>query len=165
MSRYPSLLPYSPHAAFKALRVLTLNGLALRPGDPIDTTGVPERRLRFLYEQRMIAPLGPDDPVPVRHAGGGQSEGIAGAAGDEGGQADGETAGAEGSAPADAAEPLLPGEAAPAEAVAAASASWRVQKAGLGGWHVVDARGAPVGPAHRTKAAAEQALAALITEG
>lgn len=59
MSRFIQPLPFSPHYDFVAARVVTINGQNLVPGDPVDTSDLSVRRLRQMYENRMITPVAP----------------------------------------------------------------------------------------------------------
>ena len=68
--RFP--LPFSPLYDFVATRSFTLNGVELKAGDPIDKSGLSNRRLEQLYTQRQIKPVPPDqvpaDDAPVLDA-------------------------------------------------------------------------------------------------
>lgn len=46
--------PFHPGSTFNATRPFTMNGVNYAAGDRVDTTGVPDRTLRALYEQRKI---------------------------------------------------------------------------------------------------------------
>lgn len=59
MSRFIQPLPFSPLYDFVAARVVTINGQNLIPGDPVDKEGLGERRLRQMYESRIITPVAP----------------------------------------------------------------------------------------------------------
>lgn len=63
--RFP--LPFSPLYDFVATRSFTLNGVELKAGDPVDKSGLSNRRLEQLYTQRQIKPV-PPDQVPVEEA-------------------------------------------------------------------------------------------------
>lgn len=65
MSRYADKLPFSPHYDFQARKVMTLNGRAYVPGETIDKEGLGDRRLRQLYDFRMITPTAPEQLPPV----------------------------------------------------------------------------------------------------
>ena len=56
---YRSLPKFNPEARFIANRAFLFNGQRLHPGDLVE--GVPERRLRQLYERRDVgvAPAAP----------------------------------------------------------------------------------------------------------
>lgn len=56
---YRSLPKFNPEARFIANRAFTFNGRRLSPGEPI--IGIPERRLRQLYEVRQVA-IAPEEP-------------------------------------------------------------------------------------------------------
>lgn len=63
MSRFYQPLPFSAAYAFVASKPVTLNGQVLVPGDPIDKAGLNPRRLRQLYEARIISPVAaPEQP-------------------------------------------------------------------------------------------------------
>ena len=49
---YRSLPKFNPEARFVANRAFLFNGLQLQPGDAVE--GVPQRRLRQLFEARMV---------------------------------------------------------------------------------------------------------------
>lgn len=70
MSRFIQPLPFSPLYDFVAARVVTINGQNLNPGDPVDKEGLGERRLRQMYESRIITPVAPEViPVPTNKKG------------------------------------------------------------------------------------------------
>ena len=60
MSRFYQPLPFSTAYDFVAAKPVTLNGAVLNPGDPVDKEGLSPRRLRQLYEARIISPKAPD---------------------------------------------------------------------------------------------------------
>lgn len=64
MSRFIQPLPFSPHYDFVAARVVTINGQNLVPGDPVNKADLGERRLRQMYESRIITPVAPTE-LPV----------------------------------------------------------------------------------------------------
>jgi len=69
MSRFIQPLPFSPLYDFVAARVVTINGQNLNPGDPVDKEGLGERRLRQMYESRIITPVAPEviaEPTPKK---------------------------------------------------------------------------------------------------
>lgn len=68
MSRYFQPLPFSTAYDFEAAKPVTLNGVALLPGDPIDKVGLGDRRLRQLYEARIIRPVAPAE-LPASQSG------------------------------------------------------------------------------------------------
>ena len=49
---YRSLPKFNPEARFIANRAFLFNGLQLQPGDAVE--GVPQRRLRQLFEARVV---------------------------------------------------------------------------------------------------------------
>lgn len=60
MSRFNHPLPFSPHYEFRVLRVVTINGRMYLPGDRLDKAALAERRLRQMYENRVISPMPPE---------------------------------------------------------------------------------------------------------
>jgi hypothetical protein len=50
---YRSLPKFNPEARFVANRAFLYNGHALQPGEAVE--GIPERRLRQLFERRDVA--------------------------------------------------------------------------------------------------------------
>lgn len=60
MSRFYQPLPFSPAYDFMAAKPVTLNGHVLNPGDPVPKDGLNPRRLRQLYEARIITPVAPE---------------------------------------------------------------------------------------------------------
>lgn len=60
MSRFNHPLPFSPLYDFQVLRVVTINGRQYKPGDRLDKADLSERRLRQMYENRVVSPLPPD---------------------------------------------------------------------------------------------------------
>lgn len=54
MSRFTTQAPFTPNAAFVALRRITLASRNYVPGDKIERTKISDRVLRTLYEQRKI---------------------------------------------------------------------------------------------------------------
>lgn len=140
---YEPLLPFTPHAQFKVLQPLNIDGIDLPPGSPLPKTGLNDRLLRQLYEQRRIGVVGPDytglppaapvAPAPAQEAP---------------------------SAPAVAPE----APAAPAAPEAPSAPAYRVKQAGLGGFKVIDANGQPIGKGWPTKAEAEAEAARLMAQ-
>lgn len=65
MSRFYQPLPFSVAYDFVAAKPVTLNGQALNPGDPVDKVGLNPRRLRQLYEARIISPVAPPELTPA----------------------------------------------------------------------------------------------------
>lgn len=65
MSRHYHQLPFSPAAEFVVERPMTIYGQALDRGDRLPKEKLGERRLRQLYEQRMIAPSPFEAPPPA----------------------------------------------------------------------------------------------------
>ncbi len=59
---YRSLPKFNPEARFVVNRAFTYNGQLLRPGEAVQ--GIPERRLRQLYEKRTVVVA----PAPAAHA-------------------------------------------------------------------------------------------------
>lgn len=47
-------LPFSPGYQYKATRPFVMGGVAYTYGDVIDKAGIEDRRLRLMYEARMI---------------------------------------------------------------------------------------------------------------
>lgn len=165
MSRYAPRPAFDPAASYVSLRRLLLNGRQYEPGETIATDELHVRRVQALYDAKRIAMVRPATVV-VAPAPAEPQEDADGSDQDRApqeGQA--ETAGGETSpdAPPRGSEPSggLTGETAPSEEPPASAPAPRVVKVGMGGWQVVNAEGAPVGPSHRTKKAAEAALAAL----
>ncbi len=71
MTRY-HLLPFSPLYDFQACKPVTINGTAYQPGDRMDSAArdaLGARRLRQMYEARIITPLPPDAVPAVLQAG------------------------------------------------------------------------------------------------
>jgi hypothetical protein len=67
MARFSHPLPFSPLYDFMACKPVTINGAAYQPGDRMSTEardGLGERRLRQMYESRLITPI-PPEPVPA----------------------------------------------------------------------------------------------------
>ena len=67
--------PFSLESAFKANRPFLLNGVRLTYEDPVDKTGIEPRRLRQMWEHRLIevsaaspAPKPPEKPPAKRVA-------------------------------------------------------------------------------------------------
>ena len=156
MSRFSSPLPFTPLADFRSLRVLTLCGVDLQPGDIIPTSvrdECGERRLRALYEQRRIEPVpAVSPPVPSKTTPIAPVQGMPPA--DDGFASSGEPS--VGAAVAAAAP--APDE---SDDDQPADGAFAVQKAGMGGWIVVNAEGVQVGNSHRLKKDAVAAAAAL----
>jgi hypothetical protein len=67
-TRYP--LPFTPHAEFRAVKRLSLNGIKYNPGEDIDKATIPIRLLEVLYRGRRIEPRpadgSSDHPIYVR---------------------------------------------------------------------------------------------------
>lgn len=68
MSRFAHPLPFSPDYDFQAVKPVTLNGQAYTPGDRIEKGDLGARRLRQLYEARIISPLAPTDAALLKAA-------------------------------------------------------------------------------------------------
>lgn len=139
--------PFHPASDFVAVRGFTLNSVELKEGDPVDTTGVEERVLRALYDQRKI-----DYPAikPVKA----QSQATLEAKLE---------ATLEGTLQATL-EPTLEGTPASGEDTAKPKGhvsglkkkdGHSIKRAGFGGWKVIDPKGAPVGPGYKTEAEAQ----------
>jgi hypothetical protein len=64
MSRFNHPLPFSPLYDFQVLRVVTINGRQYKPGDRLDKANLAERRLRQMYENRVVSPI-PPEVVPA----------------------------------------------------------------------------------------------------
>lgn len=143
MSRFIQPLPFSPHYDFAAARVVTINGVNHVPGDPVDKTGLDVRRLRQMYENRIITPIAPASlaglvtepaPAPAQAA---QEPAIEPEATD--------TADEPAEAASEAVEPAAPGK--------------TIEHRGFGRYFVLDADGTEIaGPL--SKAAAKAALEA-----
>ena len=69
MSRHTPPLPFSPYYDFRVVKPMTIGGKALVMGDPFPTEGLPPRRLRQMFEARMISPL-PPEVLPITPANG-----------------------------------------------------------------------------------------------
>lgn len=67
MQRY-NRLPYSPGATFRCVRSFVMSGTAYSMGDVVDTSGIEDRRLRQMYDARMIEPLPEGTPAPKKPA-------------------------------------------------------------------------------------------------
>jgi hypothetical protein len=134
---YEPLLPFTPNAHFVVLMPLNIDGIDLPPGSPLPKSGLNDRLLRQLYEQRRIGVAGPDytglppaapvAPAPVQEA---PSAPVA--------------------TPAATSAPDAP-----------TAPAYRVKQAGLGGFKVIDAKGQPIGKGWPTKAEAEAEIARL----
>lgn len=143
--------PFHPASDFVAAAPFTLNGKDLNWGDPVDTTGVDDRLLRALYEQRKIDYA---EIRPVKASGGKATveatvEGTVQAKVQATLEAtlEGGPQAADQKGHADTDKKIAP--------------RYKVKHAGLGGWKVIDDKGVPVGAGHKTKALAEEAAAAL----
>jgi len=68
MSRFIQPLPFSEGYEFTVRRVATISGVQYRPGDLLQKDGLNPRRLRQMYEQRLISPVLAEgqQPVPVK---------------------------------------------------------------------------------------------------
>ncbi len=55
---YRSLPLFSPEARFVANRAFLFNGQQFHPGDAVE--GIPERRLRQMFESRWVAIMPPE---------------------------------------------------------------------------------------------------------
>ncbi len=68
MSRFIQPLPFSEGYEFTVRRVATISGVQYGPGDLLCKDGLNPRRLRQMYELRLISPVVPDGshPVPVK---------------------------------------------------------------------------------------------------
>ena len=75
MARFSHHLPFSPHYDFQVCKRVTINGVEYAPGDRMAADGrdaIGERRLRQMYEHRLITPIQPKpvaalltaDPLP-----------------------------------------------------------------------------------------------------
>jgi hypothetical protein len=67
MSRHTPPLPFSPYYDFHVVKPLTIGGQTLKLGDPLPKDGVSPRRLRQLFEARMISVL-PPEVLPINGA-------------------------------------------------------------------------------------------------
>lgn len=146
MSRFYQPLPFSTAYDFVAAKPVTLNGAVLNPGDPVDKDGLSPRRLRQLYEARIISPVAPAElpatPAPQEPAQEPAQEPVAAA-----------------QAPAEPEGEATPddGEQAPQEAATTAGGA-RVEHRGFGRYFVIAADGSETGP--MSKAEAQAALEA-----
>lgn len=61
-----SRVPFDPHATYTVAKTLLLNGKLINAGDVFDKTLVNTRRLRQMYEQRMLQIV--DDPQALPQA-------------------------------------------------------------------------------------------------
>lgn len=138
MSRFAHPLPFSPSYDFQATKPVTLNGRAYVPGDRIEKDGLGARRLRQLYESRIISPIAP--PAAALLAAPERAEEVVVPV------ATVETA----EAPQEASE-------APQEGIVSADGLQAVHR-GFGRWYVVDAAGQDVaGPLTKEEALARAA--------
>lgn len=132
MSRHTPPLPFSPYYDFRVLKPVTINGQALKLGDPLPKDAVSPRRLRQMFESRMISPL-PPEVLPATPASGATEAGH-GDNGDWG------------------ANP-------PAATPARASGPLKAAHKGFGKWHLFDRDGNEVGGPYE-RAEAERLAAA-----
>lgn len=142
MSRYSARAPFTTSAEFVVVRSFILNGVSHAPGDKVVREGVNDRVLRNLYDQRKIniAPENsPAKPAPQRAA----------------------KAQPAPRAPIPQPEAQSAPAAAPTAPQPPADSGYRVKHAGLGGWKVIDAKGAPIGKGFPSKAEAEAEIARL----
>lgn len=161
MSRYTAPPPFTPHADFEVARPLTMNGRKYEPGDQLIKDAMSERLLRNLYDQRRITMIIPEPMAaakrhPLDHDGDGRKGGSLP-----------RTAGAQAPSQAPAATtPAEPAEVAPVAAPAAPAEAprYRIKHAGLGGYKVIDASGAPVGKGHKTKEEAQAEIDRLLAQ-
>ncbi len=63
---YRPLPEFNPEARFIANRAFTFNGQLLQPGEVVE--GIPERRLRQLFEKRTVAIAPAAQPKEAAHA-------------------------------------------------------------------------------------------------
>ena len=56
MQRYETT-GFSPGLTFKCAKPFVMSGVAYAPGDVVDKTGVEDRRLRQMFDLRMIVPV------------------------------------------------------------------------------------------------------------
>lgn len=61
-SRY-NRLPFSPAYQFRATRAFVMQGVEYTMGMPMDKAGIETRRLRQMYDSRMIEPILDEEPV------------------------------------------------------------------------------------------------------
>ena len=59
-------LPFSPSYEFRATRAFVMQGIEYTMGTPIDKAGIEVRRLRQMYDSRMIEPI--MDAAPAAQA-------------------------------------------------------------------------------------------------
>lgn len=56
-------LPFSPSYEFRATRAFVMQGIEYTMGMPIDKAGIETRRLRQMYDSRMIDPIMDEAPA------------------------------------------------------------------------------------------------------
>lgn len=66
-SRY-NRLPFSPSYEFRATRAFVMQGVEYLMGTPIDKAGIEVRRLRQMYDSRMIEPVLDAEPAQAPKA-------------------------------------------------------------------------------------------------
>lgn len=126
------------------IRPFVMEGVEYRHDQPVDTTGVEVRRLRQMYDARMIDPVKHEQVAALlqsKPAPKAQSK---------------PAKPAQAPAPASAPSPVA---AAPAVAAPAAPGGLRAEHKGFGRWFVLDAAGAEVAGPMTREAAEAQALA------
>ena len=64
---YRSLPKFNPEARFIANRAFNFNGRQIAVGEPVE--GIPERRLRQLFELRKVSPVTERKQLAAAHAG------------------------------------------------------------------------------------------------
>ena len=63
MARFSHLLPFSPYYDFQVCKCVTINGVEYVSGDRMtaeERDALGERRLRQMYEHRLVTPIAPE---------------------------------------------------------------------------------------------------------
>jgi hypothetical protein len=145
-------MAYAPHRDFaptgyyKALRPFTMNGRDYNYDEPVDMTGIEPRRVRLMWENRMIEHAPPPESAPQKPA----KAPLAA-----------KKAPAKEPTPEPAPAPME-APVAPVEAPAAPAAGLRMVSKGFGRWDIVDATGTVV-ESGITKADAERRVTGIGT--
>lgn len=157
MSRFTAQAPFTPNAAFVAMRRITLASRNYVPGDNIDRTKIPDRLLRTLYEQRKIG-YGPEVIEAIEATSGKATETEEEAAARaEAERIAAETAEAERLAAEQAAAAAAGGDtvAGGADTTAPAAPRFKAKNAGFGGFKVIDTVTKETVASHETMAEAQ----------
>lgn len=133
--------PFHPDGNFVAFKPFTLNGVSLSYGDPVNKEGVEPRLLRALYDQRKID----YGTVTAKSVDGSNASDTA--------------------ANADFAKSTYTDANIANGSANKKDGHHKVKHAGLGGWKVIDPKGVPVGPGHKTKAEAQAEADRLNAKG